>query len=198
MDSKTSVGSLDNLVIEDLALGHIKEIKKWSVHEDPLLWEYNISQASGLLLNAWYFERKKSLTTNYYAVRQGPRMIGYFGFRSIDWIKRQAILGIALDPGLTSQGYGSQVMKLLLDFYFFDKHMRKLKLEVNNFNLRAIRLYEKFGFKKVADSLISFPIEDKDLEIFNNPAYFTYKAGKLFSKTSKMELERQTYCEIWT
>ena len=89
-------------------------------------------------------------------------------------------------------------MKLLLDFYFFDKHMRKLKLEVNNFNLRAIRLYEKFGFKKVADSLISFPIEDKDLEIFNNPAYFTYKAGKLFSKTSKMELERQTYCEIWT
>lgn len=43
------------------------------------------------------------------------------------------------------QGYGSELMKRLID------KNKNISLEVRCDNIPAIKLYEKFGFKKVAD-----------------------------------------------
>ncbi|MDF2839575.1 MAG: GCN5-related N-acetyltransferase [Clostridia bacterium] len=50
-------------------------------------------------------------------------------------------------PEYRSKGYGTEAMKLLLNFLFNEVGLRKVKLNVFSFNKRAIRCYEKSGFK---------------------------------------------------
>lgn len=50
-------------------------------------------------------------------------------------------------PEYRSKGYGTEAMKLFLNFLFNEVGLRKVKLNVFSFNKRAIRSYEKAGFK---------------------------------------------------
>ena len=49
-------------------------------------------------------------------------------------------------PDYRSKGYGTEAMKLFLNFMFNELGLRKVKLNVFAFNKRAIRCYEKCGF----------------------------------------------------
>lgn len=195
MDLKKKVGE-KNLFIEQLNIKHIDHLRNWGLHEDPLLWEYNLSNVSSLGLSSWYFDRKKTSRVSYFAVMEEDRMVGYFGFRNIDKLRRSAVLGIALDPNLISKGYGSRIMPMILDHFFYTKNMSVLKLEVNNFNDRAINLYKKFAFKEVGQGRIIFPIGDESLEILNNEDYFIRRLGRLYSLTTKMQVTKEDYNEI--
>nr|WP_206076217.1 GNAT family protein [Marinitoga lauensis] len=46
-----------------------------------------------------------------------------------------------------NNGYGTEAMKLLVNFIFDEMNINKVKLHVFSFNKRAIRSYEKVGFK---------------------------------------------------
>ncbi|MFC0522965.1 GNAT family N-acetyltransferase [Pontibacillus salicampi] len=46
-----------------------------------------------------------------------------------------------------SQGYGEEAMCLLLDYAFLEINLHKVYLKVFSYNERAIRLYNKLGFK---------------------------------------------------
>ena len=48
-----------------------------------------------------------------------------------------------------SRGYGTEALGLLLDFAFAILNLNNVLLEVHAFNTRAIRCYEKVGFKVV-------------------------------------------------
>ena len=50
-------------------------------------------------------------------------------------------------PDYRSKGYGTEAMKLFLNFLFNEAGLRKVKLNVFTFNKRAVRCYEKSGFK---------------------------------------------------
>jgi RimJ/RimL family protein N-acetyltransferase len=75
--------------------------------------------------------------------------IGSCGYVSITEINRKATIGIWLgDKNYWSRGYGSDAMRLLLDFGFSVKNYNQMNLKVYSFNERAIRCYEKVGFKR--------------------------------------------------
>jgi len=46
------------------------------------------------------------------------------------------------------QGYGTEAIKLFLRYLFVDKQLHKVAVTVSDFNKRAIRAYEKCGFRK--------------------------------------------------
>lgn len=50
-------------------------------------------------------------------------------------------------PDYRSKGYGTEALKLFLNFLFNELGLRKVKLNVFSFNKRAMRCYEKCGFK---------------------------------------------------
>lgn len=50
-------------------------------------------------------------------------------------------------PEYRGKGYGTEAMKLFLNFLFNEVGLHKVKLNVFAFNKRAIRSYEKCGFK---------------------------------------------------
>ncbi len=74
--------------------------------------------------------------------------MGGCGFVGVDWKSRHGKLGIFLGERFTGQGFGSEAMKLLLNFGFWEMNLNKIKLEVYSFNPRAIRVYEKLGFSR--------------------------------------------------
>ena len=82
-------------------------------------------------------------------VRQGDdwKAIGNCGFHRIDWRVRAGEVGIFIgDKACWDQGYGTQVMRLLLRHGFNTLNLNRVLLEVYENNPRAIRAYEKAGF----------------------------------------------------
>ncbi len=44
------------------------------------------------------------------------------------------------------KGYGSETLKLVLDYAFYEMNLHRVSLKVFSFKEKAIRLYEKWGF----------------------------------------------------
>ena len=71
--------------------------------------------------------------------------IGLFGF---DWINRLAEVGLHIgEKKYWDQGFGTRVMKLILKHGFQTLNLNRIWLRVFDYNPRAIRTYEKTGFK---------------------------------------------------
>lgn len=73
--------------------------------------------------------------------------VGNCGFHAIDWRCRSAEVGIFIgNKSLWNQGYGTEVMELLLKHGFQTLNLNRIFLRVFENNIRAIRAYEKAGF----------------------------------------------------
>lgn len=74
--------------------------------------------------------------------------IGNTGLHQIDWKNRMAVFGIVLgEKAYWGQGLGSDAARILLRFAFEELNLHRVELEVFDFNPRAIRSYEKVGFR---------------------------------------------------
>jgi len=74
--------------------------------------------------------------------------IGDCGVSSIDWKNSIASVSIFIGSGAyRGKGYGTEAMKLLISFLFNQVNINKVRLSVYSFNERAIKSYEKCGFK---------------------------------------------------
>lgn len=80
---------------------------------------------------------------------ENDKMIGTVALESIDNINRTATLGIFIgDKEYRSKGYGTEAIKLILDFGFNYMNLNSIKLDLMEFNERALKCYEKCGFKE--------------------------------------------------
>lgn len=78
------------------------------------------------------------------------KLIGNIGLEDVDFIDRKAVLGIFIgDKEYWNKGYGTEAIGLLLDFSFNLLNLNSIMLIVHAFNKRAIRCYEKCGFKLI-------------------------------------------------
>jgi RimJ/RimL family protein N-acetyltransferase len=73
--------------------------------------------------------------------------IGGLGINSVDWKNSVAVVGIFLGKDYFNLGYGTDAMKIIIKFIFEQMNINKIKLFVYSFNKRAIRTYEKTGFR---------------------------------------------------
>jgi RimJ/RimL family protein N-acetyltransferase len=53
------------------------------------------------------------------------------------------------EPGLRAKGYGTEASRLICEYGFFFRNLYSIKVEVNGYNRRAIRVYARLGFKLV-------------------------------------------------
>lgn len=80
--------------------------------------------------------------------KETDELIGSISLMNINNISRTAELGIFIgDENHLSRGYGSEAIKLLLDFGFKHANLNNIMLKVISFNKRALKAYEKCGFK---------------------------------------------------
>ena len=77
------------------------------------------------------------------------KLIGTVGLENFDYINRTATLGIFIgDKEYRSQGYGTEAIKLILEFGFKYKNLNSISLDLISFNERALKCYKKCGFKE--------------------------------------------------
>ncbi|QTA37754.1 GNAT family N-acetyltransferase [Thermosipho ferrireducens] len=73
--------------------------------------------------------------------------IGGCGINNVYWKNSVATVGIFLGKPFWNKGYGTDAMRVLVNFIFNEMNINKVRLDVYSFNKRAIKSYEKVGFK---------------------------------------------------
>jgi len=95
------------------------------------------------------FLEKLSREHTYSIIDNGSNeLIGNCGFTDIDHINQTSEVGMFIgDKKYWNKGYGTEALGLLLDYAFKALNLHNISLRVYSFNERAIKTYEKIGFK---------------------------------------------------
>jgi diamine N-acetyltransferase len=75
------------------------------------------------------------------------RMIGNCSYMNISWTDRSAEVGLFIgDKTCWNKGFGTEVMRLLLQYGFGTMNLNRIFLRVDEDNKGGVRAYEKAGF----------------------------------------------------
>lgn len=94
-------------------------------------------------------ENQKSSTAYVFGIRLAAHneLIGILELDGILWTMGTAWLAIGIgDRAQRRRGYGTEALKLALQFAFEELNLRRVQLSVFSYNEPAIRLYKKLGF----------------------------------------------------
>jgi len=94
------------------------------------------------------FEDNKDMY--WFAIRalEDDRLLGDITLSVVDWGSRNTFMGIGIGAReFWGKGYGTDAIELLLRYAFTELNLRRVSLNVFEFNERAIRSYEKVGFR---------------------------------------------------
>lgn len=81
------------------------------------------------------------------------KLIGTIGLEKFNWTSRNAVLGIFIgDKNYRNNGYGTEAIKLLLEFGFKYLNLHSIRLSLLSVNERAHKCYLKCGFKDAGKS----------------------------------------------
>lgn len=129
----------------------LSEIRKWvtdertarglsSVFMKPQTWEQTEQYLRNLL--------DGGAGANFViAGKEDLKYLGQCNLMMVDHVARKAEMAIVVQEEHTGRGIGFEAGMLLLDFAFRQMNLNRVYLKVYADNLRAIRLYEKLGFR---------------------------------------------------
>lgn len=187
------------ITIRPLELKDVYQMRNWGYHKNPLLADYNFPILTDTSIQKWYKIKTKSWFDKYYGVLNNDDiLIGYMGIKNIKLIRRESTLGIVFDPNYIDKGYGSEALKYFLNYYFNEMRMKRMYLEVAEFNTRAYRVYENMGFVPVAYYLDEF--FDHNLDLMGS-YYLDAKSGfvisdeKIYNYIYKMRLNKEDFLD---
>lgn len=146
------VGQLVNLrAVKD---EYVKEITEY-MNDPEILYNLDFSAPvlhSYEMFKNWHEEERKKYkgykSFDLAIETKDGKFIGVCGVNHMDRKNRVAQIFIVIgNKEYQDKGYGTDAMKLLLEFLFEEYNVNKVKLGVFSFNKRAIKSYEKCGFK---------------------------------------------------
>lgn len=186
---------IDKLKIED-----VFDMRKWGMHENPLLEDYNFPDMNDSEIKVWHRMKISGISNKYFSIRDKDNvLIGYMGIKDIKIFRRVSTLGLVLDANKMNQGYGTEVLETFLHDYFTEMKMKRMILEVSAFNKRAYRLYEKMGFIKnymYRDEFFNQYLDLEDPYYLEEKHSFEILNGKLYNYIYKMTLTKKRFFEL--
>jgi len=95
------------------------------------------------------YENKEECKVFAIKLKNDNKIIGIAGFDDIIKENKVATLFIGIgNKELRGRGFGKETLNLLLNYGFNDMNFHRIQLNVLEFNISAIKLYESAGFKK--------------------------------------------------
>jgi RimJ/RimL family protein N-acetyltransferase len=97
----------------------------------------------------WIEKQYESDDNYFFAIRTlaDERIIGIIGLDGIRWTHGDTFVGIGLgEREYWGKGYGTEAMKIILRYAFTELNLRRVTLDVFEYNQRGVRSYEKAGF----------------------------------------------------
>ncbi len=81
-------------------------------------------------------------------ILEGDQPIGFCEVSGINWTSGDCWIGIGIgDRDYWGKGCGTEAMNLMLRFIFEELNLKRVSLDVFEYNERAVKCYEKCGFK---------------------------------------------------
>ena len=98
----------------------------------------------------WILENNKAGNFQFAIVTQeNDELIGNCGYNELDLVNRKATIGIFIgEEENRNKGYGTESLKLLIEYGFEYLNLNSIMLSVYSFNDSAIACYKKVGFKE--------------------------------------------------
>lgn len=101
----------------------------------------------------WFEERQARKNDFLFCIEarddSGYVPIGNLGLHQIDWKNRCAVFGIVIaEMPYWGKGFGTDAVRTMVRFGFKTLNLHRIELEVYDFNPRAMRCYEKSGFRR--------------------------------------------------
>jgi [ribosomal protein S18]-alanine N-acetyltransferase len=151
LNREKSKGVYMKLVINPMNYEKAKQISKWVYGEPYSIYSMDESESCiDELLNGFYFS----------AVDEEDNLLGFFCFgksaqvpagNQFDVYNDEDItdIGLGIEPGLCGRGLGFDFLNSGLEFARNRFSSKGFRLTVAAFNKRAIKVYERAGFRKV-------------------------------------------------
>ena len=125
-----------NFKIEKMTLNDLQEIKNILTSDFDDFWSYDILKQELECDNSYFLVAKTD--TN--------EIIGFAGLKTI--VDEADIMNIVTKKSFRRNGIGSTLLGNLIS-YAEEQKLKTITLEVNEHNLSAIRLYDKFNFDNI-------------------------------------------------
>ena len=120
---------------------------EWPHYSDPVFDHLNLRIPNEAAREIWFRREWEARKPFWFAVEdERGEMIGSITLRDHSRWWKATRLGIHMHPQRLDHGYGSEAMRVFLDYYFNRLGYKLMKLDVAAWNRRAIRCYEKLGF----------------------------------------------------
>ncbi|RRR74686.1 MAG: N-acetyltransferase [Candidatus Viridilinea halotolerans] len=140
----------------------------WPRYNEPFNSLWNISRVSlydELGGRGWQAQRYVWAVDNL-----NQRLIGRISLREIEPDGAGSRLGISLSQAHVGQGLGTEALVVFLDHYFGPLEFNYMYLDVAAFNRRAVRCYERLGFRYLESEWRSAG-RDPSLRHLDDPRY---------------------------
>ena len=109
-----------------------------------------------------YIESKKDGSYDFSIVLNDDTLIGNISLMDVSTLSGKATLGIFIgDEKNRNKGYGTEAIKLIVDYGFNILRLHNIDLKVFSFNERAVKSYEKAGFKEYGRRHESYFLDGK-------------------------------------
>jgi len=158
------------VTIRPLVRQDLRTMAKWPRFEDPLYQLFDWPKRSSASDDLWYHQLMRDRARVYYAVEdEFNELIGRISLREIEG-QKSARLGIGFSPQVVGRGYGTEALQTFLEHYFVDLGFQRMVLDVAAVNRRAVRCYERCGFRREG-SRYQYAGSDDDLFFLEDHAY---------------------------
>lgn len=170
--------------------------RMWATYSDPLSKLWNLPRCRPLYEEFLSFFHSSQGNRRSWAIEsQDRQLIGRLSLREIEPWKRRARLGISLGEDYVNQGLGTEALALFLDHFFGSLGFTTMALDVAACNGRAVRCYERLGFRHVKQE---WRKADQAFcpHLLQDPAYhhlrpfFRVQAGTTWVQFLEMELQK--------
>ena len=121
------------------------EVRRWMYDAEPITEEEHLSFIGSL---------EKNTNKLYFVVRDGDENIGVIDFTNI-LSRRSLHMGLYANPYCLVKGKGNVLVGEIIRYAFDELNVKKIYSEVFSENIRAYKLYQKFGFKEISVKKIS-------------------------------------------
>lgn len=137
------------LRIRPLERADLDRRQRWVPYNDPLHLIWDMPLCSPWENDSWFAQMTDGRRRLAYGVEdQAGDLVGMISLREISW-GRSARLGISFSSQHVGKGYGTAALRLFLPYFFLTQGFQKMVLDVAAANRRAVRCYERVGFRRV-------------------------------------------------
>lgn len=187
----------ERIIIKPLELDNCYSMRLWGYHGNPLISDYNFPNMTDKDIEKFYKGKTSKWNNKYFGIFSHDGIfIGYLGVKNIRIFRKVSYLGLVFDPNFVSKGYGTDALGKFLEYYFTEMKMKRMYLEVSEFNKRAYRLYENMGFKPDGYYLDLF--FDQKLDLHNSyfleqQSSFVISNKKIYTYIYRMRLDKDEF-----